>query len=78
MKFVTRINNRIQKLNINLSNIQFLTSSNIKIIAVITMFIDHLSKILLSSIINYYYYPLSAQGIITRESVQKIENAILD
>lgn len=57
-----KINNGIKNIDSGLDGVRFLSGSALKVIAVVTMFIDHFSKIVLQWLLNYYWFPMSETG----------------
>ncbi len=57
-----RTNNIINNIDAGLDRVRFLSGSTLKVIAAVTMFIDHFSKIVLQWLLNYYWFPMSETG----------------
>lgn len=68
MKSIMSIDHKVQELNRQLGRIQFLSGSSVKIIAILIMFMDHFSKIVLAWLINDIIYPLFERGVLARET----------
>lgn len=63
----------VQRIDERLQAVQCLTGNKIKIIACIIMLIDHFSKILLETIINYQLFPFHLAGGMSTEQFYSID-----
>lgn len=70
------INNTLNRIDSSIDNMRFLTGSAVKIIAIIAMFIDHFSKIILQMLLYYHWNPLADAGKISAEQFQHIDTFI--
>ena len=70
------INNDVSILNNKIEKIKFLSGSTLKIIAIITMFIDHFSKIVLPVFNEKILYPMVQVGTISAEQWNSINHFI--
>lgn len=59
-----------------ISHIQFLTGNSLKIIAVLTMVIDHLCKIVFQWLLSDYWWGMINNGQMSQEQFYKIDNFI--
>lgn len=66
----------IQNLEQRISHIQFLTGNSLKVIAVLTMVIDHLCKIVLQWLLSNYWGVMVDNGQMSWEQFQQIDNFI--
>lgn len=66
----------IQNLEQRISHIQFLTGNSLKVIAVLTMVIDHLCKIVLQWLLSNYWGVMVDNGQVSWEQFQQIDNFI--
>ena len=66
----------IQNLEQRISHIQFLTGNSLKVIAVLTMVIDHLCKIVLQWLLSNYWGAMVDNGQMSCEQFQQIDNFI--
>lgn len=66
----------IQNLEQRISHIQFLTGNSLKVIAVLTMVIDHLCKIVLQWLLSNYWGGMVDNGQMSWEQFQQIDNFI--
>ena len=66
----------IQNLEQRISHIQFLTGNSLKVIAVLTMVIDHLCKIVLQWLLSNYWGAMVDNGQMSWEQFQQIDNFI--
>ena len=72
MKIARKTNQCINYLDKQLQHIQFLTGNTLKIIAVLTMLLDHTCKIVLQWLLGYYW----GTGVMSLEQFQKLNNFI--
>ena len=66
----------IQNLEQRISPIQFLTGNSLKIIAVLSMVVDHLCKIVLQWLLPNYWWAMVDNGQMSWERFQEIDNFI--
>lgn len=66
----------IQNLEQRISHIQFLTGNSLKVIAILTMVIDHLCKIVLQWLLSNYWGVMVDNGQMSWEQFQQIDNFI--
>lgn len=71
-----RANGCIQNIEEQISRIQFLTGNSLKVIAVLTMVIDHLCKIVLQWLLSNYWGVMVDNGQMSWEQFQQIDNFI--
>ena len=76
MKIARKTNQCINYLDKQLQHIQFLTGNTLKIIAVLTMLLDHTCKIVLQWLLGHYWGAMQAAGVMTWEQFQKLDNFI--
>ena len=57
-----------------LERVQFLTGNSLKIVACLTMFVDHFSKILVEMIMSEKLFPLYLNGGISGELFYRIDD----
>lgn len=66
----------IQNLEQRISHIQFLTGNSLKVIAVLTMVIDHICKIVFQWLLSNYWGVMVDNGQMSWEQFQQIDNFI--
>lgn len=66
----------IQNLEQRISHIQFLTGNSLKIIAVLSMVVDHFCKIVLQWLLPNYWWAMVDNGQMSWERFQEIDNFI--
>lgn len=66
----------IQNIEEQISHIQFLTGNSLKIIAVLSMVVDHTCKIVLQWLLSNYWWVMADNGQMSQEQVYKIDNFI--
>lgn len=71
-----KFNGSIGKLEKQICRIQFFTGNSLKIIAVLTMVIDHLCKIVLQWLLSNYWGVMVDNGQMSWEQFQQIDNFI--
>lgn len=71
-----KFNGSIEKLEKQICRIQFFTGNSLKVIAVLTMVIDHLCKIVLQWLLSNYWWVMVDNGQMSREQFYKIDNFI--
>ncbi|MFI3255088.1 MAG: TraX family protein [Eubacteriales bacterium] len=68
--------NKITEINAKLSKISVFSNNSVKTIALISMIIDHFSKIVLFAWLGQSVFPLLESGDITHESYEKIDTLV--
>ena len=76
MKIVRKTNQCVNYLDKQLHHIQFLAGNTLKIIAVLTMLLDHTCKIVLQWLLGHYWGAMVDMGAMTWEQFQKLDNFI--
>ncbi|MBS4960484.1 MAG: hypothetical protein KHZ62_06670 [Clostridiales bacterium] len=71
-----KANRYIQNIEERLSHIQFLTGNSLKVIAVLTMLIDHTCKIVLQWLLSNYWWVMADNGQLSQEQVYILDNFI--
>lgn len=71
-----KANDCISSIDERISHIQFLTGNSLKIIAVLTMVIDHLCKIVFQWLLSDYGWVMVNNGQMSQEQFYKIDNFI--
>lgn len=71
-----KANDCISSIDERISHIQFLTGNSLKIIAVLTMVIDHLCKIVFQWLLSDYWWVMVNNGQMSQEQFYKIDNFI--
>lgn len=66
----------IQNFEQRISHIQFLTGNSLKVVAILTMVIDHLCKIVLQWLLSNYWGVMVDNGQMSWEQFQQIDNFI--
>lgn len=71
-----KFNGSIEKLEKQICPIQFLTGNSLKVIAILTMVIDHLCKIVFQWLLSNYWGVMVDNGQMSWEQFQQIDNFI--
>ena len=73
MKIIAKTNVVFENLNKNLIKIQFLSGNSIKMIAILLMFLDHFSKIVLEWYTNNILFPMVSSGQMTFQTLTQYD-----
>lgn len=68
-----KIDDGADRIDHKIGRFQFLSGNALKLIAILTMFIDHLCKIVLQWLLSNYWWPMMQTGTITFEQYQSID-----
>lgn len=73
---LNKMNSGMFYLEKKINHIQFLTGNSLKIIAILSMVIDHICKIVLQWLLSNYWWIMADNGKMSLEQVYKIDNFI--
>lgn len=75
-KLMSKVNNSLISIDQRMERVRILSGNNVKMIAIVTMVVDHFSKIVLSWLSSEVWFPLAVSGEMPQGEWQQIDEFI--